>query len=127
MSEHRTQILLLEDNPALAASIEFALSTYGLKVIGPFHTNEEGLAAIDAENVHVAILDLDLGHETSIATAERLRRAGVPFLFMSGHELDEQVPETYQNEVFLPKPIDPETLVESIEELLKPGNGPLTD
>lgn len=118
MDQPKTSVLLLEDNPALAASIEFALATYGLEVIGPFYSNRAGMAAIRSETIQVAILDLDLGQETSLLTAGLLRDLGVPFLFMSGHDMDEEIPEEFQNEVFLPKPVDPETLVETLQELV---------
>ena len=100
MSTLRPRVLVLEDNPALAESIEFALVTFGLDVI-------------------VAVLDLELGTTTSIPTAMALRAAGIPFLFMSGHDMDEEVPEEFQNEMTLPKPIEPEILVDAIRELLR--------
>ena len=118
MTNPRPRVLLLEDNPALAESIEFALMTFGLEVVGPFDTNARTGEALAAHKLNVAILDLDLGNENSLPTAEKLRAAGIPFVFMSGHDMEEEIPEEFQNEICLPKPIEPEVLVEAIQELL---------
>lgn len=121
MSKTRPRVLVLEDNPALAESIEFALTTFGLEVIGPFEANESGRDIVAGGQIDVAILDLDLGTGTSIPTATELRAAGIPFLFMSGHDMDEEVPAEFRNEMSLPKPIEPEILVDAIRELLATG------
>ncbi|MFT5732730.1 MAG: DNA-binding response OmpR family regulator [Planctomycetota bacterium] len=121
MTKPRPRVLLLEDNPALAESIEFALMTFGLEVVGPFDTNQrtdEALEALEADKLNVAILDLDLGNENSLPTARKLRALAIPFLFMSGHDMEEKIPLEFQNEICLPKPIEPELLVEAIQELL---------
>ena len=52
-----------------------------------------------------------------------LRAAKIPFLFMSGHDMDEEIPPEFQNEICLPKPIEPELLVEAIQELLAACRG----
>ncbi|MEM8714075.1 MAG: response regulator [Planctomycetota bacterium] len=119
MTTQRPRVLLVEDNPALAESIQFALMTFGLDVVGPLDSNAESTKVLTSASVDVAILDLDLGHETSIPTAKRLRNAGIPFLIMSGHDMEDEVPAEFQAEVCLPKPVDPEILVETIRELLE--------
>jgi DNA-binding response OmpR family regulator len=110
-------VLVVEDNPALAEAITFALSTFGWSVAGPFATNEAALAAIESEEFTAAILDLDLGTTLSVPTAERLRERGIPFLFMTGHDAAGVVPPEFQNESCLVKPVGPEQLVETLEAL----------
>ncbi len=117
MTQPNPRVLLLEDNPVLAASIAFALRTYGLDVVGPFGTNDLADCSLTKKSVEVGILDLELGTGTSIPTAARLREAGIPFLFMSGHDMEEELPPEFQNEICLPKPISPEILAEAIQEL----------
>ncbi len=118
MTHLRPRVLLLEDNPALAESIEFAMMTFGLDLVGPFDGNEKGGEAVAEGGLDAAILDLDLGTEDSLPTARLLRAKGIPFLFMSGHDMDEELPVEFQSEICLPKPIEPEILVEAIQELL---------
>ncbi|QDV09061.1 DNA-binding response regulator CreB [Planctomycetes bacterium Poly30] len=126
MPHPQPRVLVLEDNPALAESIEFALATFGLQVVGPFEGNDSASQRIRAGEVDVAVLDLELGDGTSIPTASQLRAAGLPFLFMSGHDMDEQVPAEFQNEMSLPKPVEPEILVDAIRELLAACSSPKT-
>lgn len=123
MTQSRPSVLLLEDNPALAESIEFAVMTFGLELVGPFNCNEAGGQAVAAGGLDAAILDLDLGTEDSLPTARLLRAQGIPFLFMSGHDMDEEIPAEFQSEICLPKPIEPEILVETIQELLGTARG----
>lgn len=117
MTHPNTRVLLLEDNPVLAESIAFALKTYGLEVVGPFASNDLSGCTVSKRDIEVGILDLELSVGTSIPTAERLRAAGIPFLFMSGHDMDEELPPEFQNEICLQKPIAPEILAEAVREL----------
>lgn len=117
MSPSNPRVLLLEDNSVLAESIAFALKTYHLDVVGPFATNDLAERELTKDSMEVGILDLELATGTSIPTAIRLREAGIPFLFMSGHDMEEELPEEFQNEICLQKPIAPEILAEAIEEL----------
>ena len=117
MTQTNPRVLLLEDNPILAESITFALATYDLDVVGPFATNELGGCSFEGEGVSVGVLDLELGNETSLPTAARLREAGIPFLFMSGHDMEEKLPEEFQDEICLTKPVTPADLADAIHEL----------
>ena len=115
------RVLLVEDNEILAESIVFALRTFGLEVVGPFASNDLADCEVSKENIGVGVLDVELDGVDSIPTATRLREAGIPFLFMSGHDMEEELPEEFQNELCLPKPITPEVLVEMIRELHEGG------
>ena len=117
MTQPNPRVLLLEDNPALAESITFALKTFGLDVVGPFATNDLTGCSVTKSDMDAGILDLELGGGTSIPTALRLREAGIPFLFMSGHDMEDELPAEFQNEICLQKPVAPEVLAEAIQEL----------
>jgi two-component system CheB/CheR fusion protein len=121
MTPPNPRVLLLEDNPVLAESIAFALRTYGLEVVGPFASNDLADCEVSKENLAVGVLDLELEKGDSTPTALRLREAGVPFLFMSGHSMEDELPAEFQNEICLPKPISPEVLAEVIQELREDG------
>lgn len=117
MVQPNTRVLLLEDNAVLAESIAFALGTFNLEVVGPFETNELSGLELTREHMQVGVLDLELAAGTSIPTAVRLREAGIPFLFMSGHDIAAELPEEFQNEICLPKPVPADVLFEAIMEL----------
>ena len=114
-------VLVVEDNPVLAEAIEFALTTFGWSVVGPCATNEAAAEMIEGAGFGAAILDLDLGEGLSTPTAEALRERGIPFLFMTGHDASAVLPEAFQNERCLVKPVDPEKLVEALEGLSDPA------
>ncbi|MEL6904847.1 MAG: response regulator [Planctomycetota bacterium] len=112
-------VLIIEDNPALAESMSFALSTFGWTVEGPATSADAARAALKKERFSIAILDVDLGNEYSWPIARQLREAGIPFAFVTGLADDEDVPEEFQNEVRLLKPVMPEALVEVLDGLLE--------
>lgn len=110
-------VLLVEDNPVLAEAIEFALTTFGWTVVGPCASNGAAAEALASTTFSTAILDLDLGEELSIPTAEALRASGIPFVFMTGHDAQAMLPEAFRSERCLVKPVDPEALVDALEAL----------
>lgn len=114
MTESRS-VLIVEDNPVLAESMAFALSTFGWTVIGPAATNAEAEAFIAKGALSIAVLDVDLGVETSIPSAEALRSLGLPFIFLTGLTSNVDVPEAFRNETWLMKPVLPEALIEALE------------
>ena len=76
-------VLLLEDDPLLSADLAMLLEDFGATVVGPYRTLAEGLASVDGALPAAALLDVELLDGKSFAVADRLRAAGVPFLFYS--------------------------------------------
>lgn len=95
----------------------FALSTFGWTVIGPFASNAAAMEAVDSQVFSAAVLDLDLGEALSVPTAMLLREREIPFLFMTGHDAAAVIPDEFQGERCLVKPVEPEQLVEALEAL----------
>ena len=122
MTEIRS-VLIVEDNPVLGESMAFALSTFGWHVIGPVASNEEALAVIDSNSADVAVLDVDLGLASSVPCAKALREREIPFVFLTGLESNANLPDEFQNETWLPKPVQPDTLVSTLESVLGRGAG----
>jgi len=108
-------VLVVEDNPVLAESITFALTTFGWKVVGPFGSTAEALPDARSGQFATAVLDLDLGSESSIPIATVLREKGIPFLFLTGHEAAREMPDDFKCETCLSKPVTPEALVRELE------------
>ena len=114
-------VLVVEDNPVLAEAITFALTTFGWTVVGPFGTNAEALEEAHSGRFATAVLDLDLGPESSIPVARVLRQMGIPFLFMTGHEVAREMPDEFLGEPCLTKPVTPERLVKELESCIGTG------
>ncbi|MBB3859425.1 DNA-binding response OmpR family regulator [Novosphingobium hassiacum] len=80
------RVLLVEDEPLLAMLLEESLVDLGHEPVGAVATVSQAMALLDSETVDCALLDFSLGgNDNSVAVAQRLRQAGVPFCYLSGH------------------------------------------
>ena len=114
-------VLVVEDNPVLAEAMTFALTTFGWRVVGPYRTAADAIAEAEQGRFATAILDLDLGSESSIPVAEVLRQKEIPFLFLTGHEVAREMPDEFHGETCLSKPVTPERLVRELESCIGAG------
>ncbi|MFM9828366.1 MAG: response regulator [Sphingomonas sp.] len=79
-------ILIVEDEPLIAMMLEDFLEILGHRVVGPHDCVAQGVAAVAAGGLSAAIIDINLrGGETSVALAEALSKAAIPFAIASGH------------------------------------------
>ncbi len=77
-------ILVLEDEPLIALDLKFGLETGGATVRCAY-TLEEGLKILETEPVDAAVLDVNLGRNTTCAPmATKLKDRGIPFILHSG-------------------------------------------
>jgi CheY-like chemotaxis protein len=82
---HR-RVLVVEDEAMVAILIEDLLADLGCVVVGSASTAAEAMTLAAAGQFDAALLDVNLGEgETSFAVAEALRRAGLPFAFLTGY------------------------------------------
>lgn len=111
------RILILEDEVLLAMDLSDQLETAGFRVIGPATTVARALRLIEAEGCDAALLDVNLGPETSEAVADVLLAKGTPFIVLSGNSRDHQ-PAIFQGAPWLPKPFSPEGLMSLLRSCL---------
>jgi len=104
------RVLLVEDEALVAMLIGDALSDAGAVVIGPF-------AAVADMPPELAILDLNLGGESSLPIADDLVARGVPIIFASGYG-NAGLPPRYRASPMLAKPFDPADLIVKLAALL---------
>lgn len=79
------RVLLVEDQMLIAMDVETMLAEAGIGEIVTCGSVAEALRRLQAERPDVAILDVNLGDETSGAVALELRRRGIPFVFATGY------------------------------------------
>lgn len=79
-------VLLVEDQFLIAMDAEDMLLALGARSVVVCSSVREAMAALDRENPDIAMLDINLGKETSIPVAYRLRTEGVPFVFATGYD-----------------------------------------
>jgi len=77
--------LLVEDSMIIALDGEDALRALGARQVTTVGTVARALAAIEQERFDFALLDFNLGNETSAPIADALARHGVPFAFATGY------------------------------------------
>ena len=99
-------VLILEDEPLIAMSMEALLEDEGWRVVGPFAAVADALAAIAGGGViDCALLDCNLGGVPSWPVAEALAARSIPFAFTSGQSAADIEPRFADRPSFT-KPID---------------------
>jgi two-component system, OmpR family, catabolic regulation response regulator CreB len=117
-------ILLLEDDPAIARTVAFALEREGFAVQHVLLV-KEALALVDQHAPAAAIFDIGLpdgsGLDALRAVREHRARAQLPVLMLSarGEEFDRVLGLELGADDYLPKPFSPRELVARVKALLR--------
>lgn len=109
-SDSRGRILIVEDEPLVGMELADALEGAGFTVLGPVASNEDALALVAKHGCDGAVLDVNLGRETSEPLAVKLAAEGVPFVTLTGYAPD-QLPAPFLTGPRLTKPVRTEILV----------------
>ncbi|MBM3604776.1 MAG: response regulator [Alphaproteobacteria bacterium] len=109
------RVLLVEDEMLVCMDIADMLEGFGCTVVGPAARVAQAFAILDAENVDVALLDVNLGREKSYPIVDRLSEKGTPVLLSTGYaELD----PPYDRCPRVQKPYSRDHLARSLEKVL---------
>lgn len=109
------RILLVEDEALIAITAEDALIEAGAGVTLATRLSQ-ALAFARGARFDFAVLDVNLGKETSFPAAEVLAERGIPFLFATGFGAA-GLPARYADRPIVRKPYDPDILVATIARL----------
>lgn len=109
------RILVVEDEPVVAMCLEDIIEGLGCITIGPASRLAEGMALAQDGAIDAAILDINLGGESSTAIAAHLRTRGVPFAFASGYGA---VPEGFEGPPLIEKPYREAEIIAALEVLI---------
>ena len=111
-------ILIVEDDPFIAMDLQDTFEEAGYKVLGPVAAVGPGLKIIRETKPDVAMLDYNLGQETSIPLADELEECAVPYLFLSG-QVDRVInAHTLKRKKVIMKPFNAENLTTYVDGLL---------
>jgi CheY-like chemotaxis protein len=114
-------ILLIEDDPAIAMLLEEMLLDLGVGEVTVEGRIQPALRAAATGEYDCAILDLKLhGHET-FEVARTLQSRGIPFAFFTGYGRDSL--REFSGLPVLPKPFAESDLQQLIPALLRGGDG----
>ncbi|MDX3925557.1 MAG: response regulator [Shinella sp.] len=110
------RILVVEDEWLIAEDHAANLRRAGHHVVGPFASVKAALAAVESEEIDLALLDFELSDENSYPVAERLHQRGIPFAFLSGHT-ELHLPADMDGAHIIGKPIAPACLLATVDRL----------
>ncbi len=113
------RILIVEDDAFIALDLEDVFEAAGFEVAGIAASVDAALEIIDSKPVDVAVLDYNLGVETSLDIAHRLDAMDVPFLFLSGQTRTVVLDDADVQPVVLNKPFVPAHLVNETRSLFR--------
>ena len=101
----------------IALEIAKVLTDAGFEVVGPAGSVIPALALIEKQGCDAAVLDVNLGDETSEAVAKKLRAARTPFITLSGYSRL-QHPPVFAGAPALFKPLRSELLVAELKRCI---------
>jgi light-regulated signal transduction histidine kinase (bacteriophytochrome) len=111
------QVLLVEDNMIIAMDGEDALQDLGGQVMTASSVGR-AQEAITLSKVDFAVLDFNLGHETSLGIADMLAERGIAFIFATGYGDGLELPARFAHVPLVKKPYSGATLAQAIVPVL---------
>ncbi|HEX2760174.1 MAG TPA: HWE histidine kinase domain-containing protein, partial [Rhizomicrobium sp.] len=97
-------VLLVEDSMIIAMDAEEALRQAGAARVVTAASVPAALMALEKGGIDFALLDLNLGSETSMGVADALAARGLPFAFATGYGEDAGLDRRYPGVPVLSKP-----------------------
>ncbi len=106
--------LVVEDNLIIALSAEVILLDLGARHVETSASVTDALSAVDRLKPSFALLDLNLGNETSIPIGKRLIELAVPFIFATGYGERAPIPAELGAVPVIQKPYTRDTIEHAI-------------
>jgi two-component system catabolic regulation response regulator CreB len=122
----RPNILIIEDEPAIADTIHYALQTDGCNPI-VVHAGTPALEILQKEKIDLIILDVGLPDITGFELCKQIRlTSAVPIIFLTarGQEIDRVVGLEIGGDDYVVKPFSPRELTARVKAVLRRVNSP---
>jgi light-regulated signal transduction histidine kinase (bacteriophytochrome)/CheY-like chemotaxis protein len=110
-------VLLVEDSMIIALEAEDVLKTLGARKVTTAASAARAHTVLDKETFDFAVLDVNLGSETSAGVAAGLAEAGVPFVFATGYGDGAEFPGRRADSLVIKKPYDVNELLRVLAEV----------
>jgi len=98
------RILVVEDSFLLVMTLETVFDDLGWKLIGPATRKSEALALAQTETFDAALLDVNLDGEMSWEIAAYLKERRIPFVFSTGYDVTNILPDFLVGSAVIGKP-----------------------
>lgn len=115
----QVKILIVEDQMLIAMNLEQILLDAGVTDIATVASSTEAIDRLRTFAADIAILDVNLGSETSIAAADELTRRNIPFLFATGYGDGSVISEKFASVPVVRKPYEAGSIVEQVSALVR--------
>lgn len=113
-------VLVVEDVYLVAEEITDRLKDWGCKVVGPSARVEEAIEEVGRARLDGALLDVNLDGEMSFPIADELSVRGIPFIFLTGYDMESAFPARYRDRPRLSKPVNGARLSRVMAETFHP-------
>ncbi len=113
-------VLLVEDNMIIALDAEDMLRELGAAEVLAVSSVKEALSALDGTSVSFALLDVNLGTETSDKIAEVLMERGIRFAFATGYGDRSATFETFPDCPVIQKPFNASSIRAGVKLAFNP-------
>ena len=114
-------ILIVEDEPAIADTIQYALETEGFTPIAA-PTGQEALLQLTSEGIDLVILDIGLPDINGLELCKQIRReSALPIIFLTARddEVDRVVGLEIGGDDYVVKPFSPRELTARVKAVLR--------
>lgn len=111
------RVLIVEDEPLIAMTVEDMLVELGYDVAGVVARVDEAIAFIERERIDGALLDVNVGAERIDRVADLLASKGCPFVFATGDGLA-GLPASHAGRPYVAKPFRMADLEKALETAL---------
>ena len=112
------RILLVEDDPLICLDLETSLAEFGA-IVTAVSNVASAFAALSIAMPDIAVLDFELGAETSEPIAEVVQARKIPFLYLSGHSEHDERFGRWRGIRVLAKPLSAARIARGIQDVLE--------
>lgn len=115
------KILVVEDEPAIADNIKYALATEGFDVVW-CSTGEEAMAVLGRDVISLVVLDIGLPDRNGFDLCKDIRKtSAIPIIFLTAraNEVDRVVGLELGGDDYVVKPFSPRELAARVKAVLR--------
>jgi two-component system catabolic regulation response regulator CreB len=115
------KILVVEDEPAIADNIKYALSTEGFDVVW-CSTSEEAMTILEDDGISLIVLDIGLPDRNGFDLCKDIRKtSALPIIFLTARadEIDRVVGLEIGGDDYVVKPFSPRELAARVKAVLR--------
>ena len=108
-------VLVAEDEPLVAVGVVNQLTEAGATVVGPCSTSGRAIAALDENDIDVAIIDFVLADDNTEGLQAALEDKGTPYIVVTGYP--RVLVRRDRHQPVLSKPVSREALTSTVRAL----------